>query len=297
MYRSYQRINVAVQSVGRNLALQSPPHLLNRVLSMPSICRQVQQLNSWVFAQPLHYGFGLVDSGVVQHQHQHQRLTRIRKHQFLHKGDELYRPLVLRHFVQPSTTLPLKRPKQRPLAVLSGRWHLNLLTCTSQHPHAAQHRHQMHIALIQAQNDCLFGCSEQRFTQMPHLPHLSPSRTVLGQRMAGSAPAVAKPPKYPPHRSGAHFQSEMASQVSTQRNHSPQSEQVAQLCGLGLGSHGLWVATVWRSCSWATTPALRGRPHLGRSCNPITPSASNRSIQARTEAWSHSKISAICCTE
>ncbi len=226
MYRDYEGINVCVQPVGCNLALQSPPHLLNRVLSMPRIRRQVQQLNRGVLSQPLNHSFGLVDGGVVQHQH--QRSTRVREPELLHKGNELHRPLALRHFVHPLTTLPLKRSEQRSLAVKSWRRYLSLLAPASQHPHRAQHRHQMHIAFVQAQNNSFFGRSEQLFL-FTQPPHLDSCLRVGRQHMARSTPAIAKFPKHSPHGRSAHFQSDTTRQVSTQPNNSPEPEEIAAL--------------------------------------------------------------------
>jgi hypothetical protein len=52
MNGGHQRVDRAVQAIGGDLALETPPDLLNRVVPMAAVGRQVEQLDARMLPQP-----------------------------------------------------------------------------------------------------------------------------------------------------------------------------------------------------------------------------------------------------
>ena len=139
----------SIEPCGRPLAaivvLEAPPDLLHRVVPMAAIGRQEEQLDPRMLAEPGRDRVRFVDAGVIEHDE--QRLGGIRPQELLQEGDELVRPLVFADLVVPAPAVPLQRPEDRPFAV--GALGDSRLLATA-HPHRAQHRQQVHVALVQA---------------------------------------------------------------------------------------------------------------------------------------------------
>src|SRR5262245_61999861 len=66
----HQRVDRAMQAIGGDLVLETPPDLFDWVAPLPAVGRQVEQLDARMLPQPRRDRVRFMDAGVVEHEEQ-----------------------------------------------------------------------------------------------------------------------------------------------------------------------------------------------------------------------------------